>query len=102
MTLGSYVCASIVWEQLAGVNAYRHKRRVRVKNKKGWRLDEPPPCTVLWYRSYAIILPGSQRMSCGKKMQSSRPVMIQNTNGHTPLMMSAIVIPRLGSADPLR
>jgi len=61
-----------------------------------------PPSDGFCGNCYAIILPGSHRMSCGKATHRPRPMMIQITKGQTPLMMSAIVTPSSGAADPLR
>ena len=106
-------------EALLSVNTFKNKARVsgRFFDVPGhtWLLRPGPELQRkgggleglrhMWCgagRSYAIIMLGSQRMSCGKMVQSTSPMMIQMTNGQTPLMMSAIVIPRLASADPLR
>lgn len=52
--------------------------------------------------AYAIILPGSHRISCGKTTHNARPIMMQMTNGQTPRIMSAIVTPSSDAAEPRR
>lgn len=71
----------------------------REEGERGLPLQQD---SVVLQGTQAIILPGSQRISCGNTVHSTRPMMMQITNGQTPLMMSAIVTPSAGSADPRR